>query len=193
MIDSLLRYLPKVRERDTLQRFGVAPGNYATMTLHRPSNVDDREVLAGIIDAISDFSRTQPVLWPVHPRARQMLEELKLSHTLNEASGLKLIDPLGYLDMLALNRSARLIMTDSGGLQEEATVLRVPCVTLRDNTERPVTVDSGCNHIAGNDPVGIRLAIDGALHRNGAQFHIPELWDGRAAMRIYNALLRAIH
>jgi len=190
MIDSLLTYLPKTQERDTLERFGVAPGNYATMTLHRPSNVDNRRVLAGIIDAISDFSRTQRILWPVHPRARKMLEELKLSHMLNEANGLKLIDPLGYLDMLALNRSARLILTDSGGLQEEATVLGVPCVTLRDNTERPITVEAGANRLAGNDPDRIRSAFSSALNGNGRKIRIPELWDGKAAERIVDVLSR---
>jgi len=188
MIDSLLAYLPKVQRRDTLQRFGVTRHNYATMTLHRPSNVDDRRVLAGIIDVITEFSQTLPILWPVHPRARKMLEQFKLLGLLDHGNGVKLIDPLGYLDMLALNRSARLILTDSGGLQEEATVLGVPCITLRENTERPVTIEAGCNHVAGNEPAGIRGAIDSALNRNGAEIRTPELWDGRASQRIVEVL-----
>ena len=192
MIDSLLTYLPKTQHRDTLQRFGLVSGNYATMTLHRPSNVDDRRVLAGIIETIAELARTLPIVWPVHPRARKMLDQFDLLPLLDHGTSVKLVDPLGYLDMLTLNRSARLILTDSGGLQEEATVLGVPCITLRENTERPVTVESGCNQVVGNHPVRIWEGVCSALARNGHHMTVPKLWDGNTAQRIVEVLRRFI-
>ncbi|HWO43246.1 MAG TPA: UDP-N-acetylglucosamine 2-epimerase (non-hydrolyzing), partial [Candidatus Eisenbacteria bacterium] len=130
MIDSLLRLLPKTEGRDTLERHGVEAGRYATLTLHRPSNVDEPTVLAGIIEVLIDLSRELPIIWPLHPRSKKNLAAGGLLERLQVAPGMKLTDPLGYLDMLALNRYARMIITDSGGLQEEATVLGVPCITL---------------------------------------------------------------
>jgi UDP-N-acetylglucosamine 2-epimerase (non-hydrolysing) len=190
MIDSLLRLLPKAEDRDTLARFGVEAGRYAVLTLHRPSNVDDAEVLNGIVEVLTEVSRTLPIVWPVHPRARKNLEAFALLERIERAPGLKLVPPLGYLDMLALNRRARLILTDSGGLQEEATVLRVPCITLRSNTERPVTVQCGCNQLAGNEPARIRSAIYAVLDGSAREICMPDLWDGRAAERIVDVLLR---
>jgi UDP-N-acetylglucosamine 2-epimerase (non-hydrolysing) len=190
MIDSLLTLLPKAENRGALERFGVGDGRYAVLTLHRPSNVDDPEVLGGIIEVLSEISRSVPIVWPVHPRARKNLEAFGFLDRLERCPGLKLTQPLGYIDMLALSRSARLILTDSGGLQEEATILRVPCITLRPNTERPVTVECGCNRLAGNDPSRIRSAIYSALDNSGRDIRTPELWDGRAAERIVDALIR---
>jgi UDP-N-acetylglucosamine 2-epimerase (non-hydrolysing) len=190
MIDSLLRLLPKAEDRDTLACFGVEAGRYAVLTLHRPSNVDDPEVLNGIVEVLSDVSRTLPIVWPVHPRARKNLEAFALLERIERAPGLKVAPPLGYLDMLALSRSSRLILTDSGGLQEEATVLRVPCITLRQNTERPVTVQCGCNQLAGNEPARIRSAIYAVLDGPAREICMPELWDGRAAERIVDVLIR---
>ena len=188
MIDCLLMQLPKTENRATLERFGVAAGGYATLTLHRPSNVDDRTVFSGIIDVMLDLSRDLPIVWPVHPRSRKMLEQLGLVHSVENSCGLKLVDPLGYLDMLTMNRRARMIITDSGGLQEEATVLGVPCITLRQNTERPITVEAGANRIVGNHPAGIRAAVSAVLTANERQIHIPERWDGKAAVRIVDVL-----
>lgn len=190
MIDCLLAHLPKTEHCDTLQRFGVDAGNYTTLTLHRPSNVDDQEVLSGIVDVVVELSQELPTVWPVHPRSRKMLEQFGLMRRVKSSSGLKLTDPVGYLDMLALNRSARMILTDSGGLQEEATVLGVPCITLRQNTERPVTVEAGCNRVVGNRPDAIRSAVWSVLNGNGNKIRIPELWDGKAAVRIVEVLMR---
>ena len=190
MIDTLLALLPKTEERDTLQRFGVEAGKYTTLTLHRPSNVDDPDVLKGIVEVILDLARELPIVWPVHPRSRKNLERFSVWGRLEESGGIKLSEPIGYIDMLTLNRRARMIITDSGGLQEEATILRVPCITLRSNTERPITVEVGCNQVVGNQPSGIRCAISSALNGNGREIRIPELWDGRAAERIVKVLTR---
>ncbi|HXG51584.1 MAG TPA: UDP-N-acetylglucosamine 2-epimerase (non-hydrolyzing) [candidate division Zixibacteria bacterium] len=188
MIDCLLALLPRAEGRGTFERFGVEPGGYATLTLHRPSNVDDPEVLEGIVEVLMEVSRGLPIVWPVHPRARKSLEAFRLAERVERCPGIRLAQPLGYLDMLALSRNARLILTDSGGLQEEATVLRVPCITLRNNTERPVTVECGCNRLAGNDPSRIRAAVLAALDSSGSSIGTPELWDGRAAERIVDVL-----
>lgn len=190
MIDCLLAQLPKTEQRDTLERFGVEAGQYATLTLHRPSNVDSPEVLSGIVKVMAELSRELSVIWPIHPRSSKMLAQSKLLHHIDCSPNFKLIDPLGYLDMLTLNRQARMILTDSGGLQEEATVLGVPCVTLRQNTERPVTVEVGANRLAGNQPEGIRAAIQSVLDAKEATIRSPELWDGRAAARIADVLMR---
>jgi UDP-N-acetylglucosamine 2-epimerase (non-hydrolysing) len=188
MIDSLLAHLPKTEGRDTLARLGLESDRYAVLTLHRPSNVDAPEVLAGIIDTLIDLSRELPIVWPLHPRSRKNLESVGLLKRVEAVPGIVLTDPLGYLDMLALNRCARMIITDSGGLQEEATVLAVPCITLRNNTERPVTIECGCNQLAGNQPGAIRAALFAALGKDRATIRTPELWDGQAAKRIVDAL-----
>jgi len=189
MIDSLLAQLPKTENRGTLQRFGVAADNYAMLTLHRPSNVDVPEVLSGIVDVMIELSRELPIVWPIHPRSSKMLEQFGLLPRIEPNPGFKLIDPLGYLDMLSLTRRARMILTDSGGLQEEATVLGVPCITLRQNTERPVTVEAGANRLAGNQPEGIRAAIQSIRDGKGPNIRIPELWDGKASVRIVDVLM----
>jgi UDP-N-acetylglucosamine 2-epimerase (non-hydrolysing) len=188
MIDCLLAQLPKTESRDTLQRFGVEVGHYAILTLHRPSNVDVPEVLSGIVEVMLELSRELPIVWPIHPRSSKMLAQSGLLHSIDRSPGFKLTEPLGYLDMLTLNRWARMILTDSGGLQEEATVLGVPCATLRQNTERPVTVEAGANRLAGNQPAGMRAAIRSVLDGNGPDIRIPDLWDGQAAIRIVEVL-----
>ena len=190
MIDCLVTHLPKTEKRDTLRRFSLEAGNYATLTLHRPSNVDVKEVLSGILNVILEISEKLPIVWPVHPRSRKMLTELNLLHIVENNQGLILTDPIGYIDMLALNRRARMIITDSGGLQEEATFLRVPCITLRHNTERPVTIEAGSNQVVGNQPAAIRSAIRSILNKKRTEIHIPELWDGRASVRIVDVLMR---
>jgi len=189
MIDCLLTLLPKAAERNNPAAFGVEAGRYAILTLHRPSNVDDPDVFDGILDVLAELSQTLPIIWPIHPRSRKNLERFGLLGKIDNCAGLKLTAPIRYLDMLALNRQARLIITDSGGLQEEATVLRVPCVTLRHNTERPVTIEAGCNQLAGNEPEKIRAAIYSVLDGKGREIHPPELWDGHAAERIVDTLL----
>jgi UDP-N-acetylglucosamine 2-epimerase (non-hydrolysing) len=188
MIDCLLAQLPKTEHRDTLQRVGVEAGAYATLTLHRPSNVDVPQVLCGIVEVMIELSCELPIVWPIHPRSSKMLAQSGLLHRIDRNPSFKLIDPLGYLDMLTLTRRARMILTDSGGLQEEATVLGVPCVTLRQNTERPVTVEAGANRLAGNQPAGIWAAIRSVLDAKGSDIRIPERWDGQTAVRIVDVL-----
>ena len=190
MIDCLFDQLPKTENRATLERFGVAAGGYTTLTLHRPSNVDDPTVFRGIVDVLIELSRELPIIWPVHPRSRKMLEALGLVQRVASSRGLRLTGPMGYLDMLTLNRRARMIITDSGGLQEEATVLGVPCITLRQNTERPVTVEAGANRVVGNHAAAIRAAVSSVLHENVGKIRVPEFWDGKAAVRIVDVFMR---
>jgi UDP-N-acetylglucosamine 2-epimerase (non-hydrolysing) len=192
MIDSLLAHLPKTEACDALERLAVESDRYATLTLHRPSNVDEPEILRGIIDVLVDLSRELPIVWPLHPRSRKNLEVMGLLSSLEAAPGMILTDPLGYVDMLALNRRARMIITDSGGLQEEAAVLGVPCITLRNNTERPVTVECGGNQVVGNQPGSIRAALFSALTRDRKTIRTPELWDGKAAARIADIVDRSL-
>jgi UDP-N-acetylglucosamine 2-epimerase (non-hydrolysing) len=189
MIDCLLKLLPKAADRNTPASFGVDAGKYAVLTLHRPSNVDDPDVFRGIVEVLAELSRTLPVVWPIHPRARKNLEAFGLLEKIAGSANVKLTGPVGYLDMLALNRQAKLIITDSGGLQEEATILRVPCVTLRHNTERPITIEAGCNQLAGNEPACIRAAISTVLDGPRREIHPPELWDGHSAERIVSTFL----
>ena len=177
MIDTLLAQLPAASFSRVSGRLGLTAGNYAVMTLHRPSNVDDDGTLRGILAAVGDLAARMPVVFPVHPRTRAHLA------TVPHSDGIVTIEPLGYLDFLALTSHARIVLTDSGGLQEETTALGIPCVTIRENTERPITVTEGTNRIAGTDPVRIRQGIAAALERTGAPPR-PALWDGKTAGRI---------
>jgi UDP-N-acetylglucosamine 2-epimerase (non-hydrolysing) len=153
-------------------------------TLHRASNVDEPKVLGGLLSALAHVSTRVPVIFPVHPRTRKMLADQGLSGMLERSPGLRLVDPMGYLEFLALTSQARLILTDSGGLQEESTALGVPCLTLRENTERPITVEQGTNLVVGTDPVRISEEADRVLDGKGKQGRVPALWDGRTAERI---------
>ena len=180
MIDSLLEHLPKARSRPVLSQLGLTPRGYAVLTLHRPSNVDDAEVLRKLLGAIGELSALKPVVFPVHPRTRKRIAEFGLE----VPPGLRLVEPQGYIDFLALTDGAALVLTDSGGLQEETTVLGVPCLTLRENTERPVTVEVGTNLLIGLDPERIVEEGRKALRGEGKRGRSPELWDGKAAVRI---------
>ncbi len=181
MIDSLHFYLRKAESSDVLDRLGLPAGGYGLVTLHRPSNVDDPAQLAGILDAMGEAGRELPLLWPVHPRTAKMLE----AHGIDPAAhGLRLVEPQGYLDFLRLMKDTRLVLTDSGGIQEETTVLGVPCLTLRENTERPITCELGTNVLVGTDPARIRAAIREALDGKRQAHQVPPLWDGHAAERI---------
>jgi UDP-N-acetylglucosamine 2-epimerase (non-hydrolysing) len=188
MIDTLVTLLPQARERGTVLRAGLGLDGqpYALATLHRPSNVDQPEGLRNILLALHDISRNVPVVFPVHPRTRQRLRQLGLEQ-LN--GGLRLVDPLGYLDFLALQASAAVVMTDSGGVQEETTFLGVPCLTMRENTERPVTVTVGTNTLIGQDTDRLRGEVARVLRRDGKRGTIPPLWDGRASERIADFIL----
>jgi UDP-N-acetylglucosamine 2-epimerase (non-hydrolysing) len=191
MIDTLYRNLERAQKSDALARFGVNPRQFCVMTLHRPSNVDDPETLAGILDALEVVQARLPIIFPVHPRTRSRIEEFHLADRVKGMRGMILTEPLGYLDFLQLYSNSRLALTDSGGIQEETTALGIPCLTLRQNTERPVTVTEGTNRVVGNDPEVIRLEALAALDRPAGPRRRPELWDGRAAIRIVDAIEEA--
>ncbi|MGH9827269.1 MAG: non-hydrolyzing UDP-N-acetylglucosamine 2-epimerase, partial [Blastocatellia bacterium] len=145
MIDTLYRSLGRARASTVLERLELEPGSFCVMTLHRPSNVDDLDTLAGVLKAVDTIQNELPVVFPMHPRTRDRVREFGLDGTIAKMAGLTVLEPLGYLDFLRLYSNSRLVLTDSGGLQEETTVLGIPCLTLRDNTERPVTVSQGTN------------------------------------------------
>ncbi|HEX4199622.1 MAG TPA: UDP-N-acetylglucosamine 2-epimerase (non-hydrolyzing) [Caulobacteraceae bacterium] len=191
MIDTLLTHLAQAEALDYPGRCGLARGRYATLTLHRPSNVDSPERLAGIVEAVTAAAGAIPIIFPVHPRTRRALESAGLIDAQNPtAAGVRAVDPLGYLEFLSLNRSARIVFTDSGGLQEETTALGVPCVTLRENTERPITVLEGTNRLGGVTRDGILAAAAEAIAQGAAPARRPEKWDGRAAERIVEIIDR---
>lgn len=187
MIDSLVYALPRAIELDAPRLYAVRPGEYAVVTLHRPSNVDDPVTLSELLAALQDLGREAPVLFPIHPRTRQRLAEFAL-HV--EVDGpVRIIDPVGYLEMLSLVAGAALVITDSGGLQEETSYLGVPCLTVRSNTERPVTISEGTNRLV---PSRHREIVDAAREvwghrRQGGGI---EFWDGQAAGRIVDILCR---
>jgi UDP-N-acetylglucosamine 2-epimerase (non-hydrolysing) len=188
MIDTLLRHLPAARLERIRDRVPVVERQYAVLTLHRPSNVDHPDTFRGILQAVNEVAREMPVVFPVHPRTRQRIAEMGLSEAVKP---LMLTDPLGYIDFLSLTSHARVILTDSGGLQEESTALGVACLTLRENTERPVTVTDGTNRVVGVDPARIVAGYRAAL-ADGNVRRIPPLWDGRAAERIKAILETAL-
>lgn len=190
MIDSLLAHL-KLSERSTIRAdLGVEGREYGVITLHRPSNVDSAETFLPLIDALTDVANDLPLIFPAHPRTRARIDEFGVGASI-ERSGIKLIEPLGYLDFMRLYSGARLVLTDSGGLQEETTALGIACLTLRENTERPVTIELGTNVLVGTDPDKIRSAAAESLAAAGRKASIPPLWDGHAAARICDELLRA--
>jgi len=187
MIDSLLKHLPRARESNIRQDLNL--NEYVVITLHRPSNVDDPETLKRILGALEKIGNRIPVIFPVHPRTRKMILELGSADRVVNAKGLLFIPPQGYLDFLSLYSGARLVLTDSGGIQEETTVLGIPCLTLRENTERPITVEKGTNKIVGTDPEKIVNEAFAALDEESKTTHrVPPLWDGHTAERILEAL-----
>jgi UDP-N-acetylglucosamine 2-epimerase (non-hydrolysing) len=186
MIDTLLGNLEKARDLDTLERLGLEAGGYALLTLHRPSNVDDPEKLEALFSALEEIHRELPILFPVHPRTMAAIERLRGG----KRPALQLTEPLGYLDFLRLMADARLVLTDSGGIQEETTALGVSCLTLRENTERPVTVTEGTNTIVGSDPETILAEARKILDGGGKSGRRPKYWDGGAAGRIVDVLER---
>ena len=171
-----------------LETLGLPSGGYAVLTLHRPSNVDDPVVLAKLLDVLEVVLADQPLVFPVHPRTRQKLAQFGLAARVAAQPKLRLVDPVGYLDFLQLMAHARVVLTDSGGIQEETTILGVPCLTLRENTERPVTVELGTNRLVGQQPERILTAYREVMRGGAASGRIPPLWDGRAAGRIVAVL-----
>jgi UDP-N-acetylglucosamine 2-epimerase (non-hydrolysing) len=184
MIDTLLRFRDATRARRAAARYGLEGRDYAVLTLHRPDNVDEQGQLGRVLDAVVSISRRTPVIFPMHPRTRKQLAGTELGRRLEAAEGVVLADPLGYLDFVGLLDGARLVLTDSGGIQEETTVLGVPCLTLRPSTERPVTVTEGTNTVVGTDVTKILAAADEILRGERGEPRRPQLWDGRAGERI---------
>jgi UDP-N-acetylglucosamine 2-epimerase (non-hydrolysing) len=190
MIDSLLSSKEQAERLPTLKNLGLTPGGYAVCTLHRASNVDDPRLLGGLLNAVAHVSTRLPVIFPVHPRTRKVIAEQGLSPIFERHPNLRAVDPMGYLEFVGLTSQAKLILTDSGGLQEETTALGVPCLTLREETERPITVEEGTNEVVGTDPDRIRQAADRILDGQGKKGRVPELWDGRASERIADLFAR---
>lgn len=182
MVDTLLANLSRALEAGILKKLDLTPGGYVLVTMHRPSNVDDSEVVGLWIRALEEITSLLPVVFPVHPRTAQRLTDI-------QGSAVQFIAPLGYLDFVALEAQAALVVTDSGGVQEETTVLGVPCLTVRDTTERPITVSEGTNRVVGTDPSTLLPAVKEVLEAP-PRARKPSLWDGHAAHRIADFLLR---
>lgn len=210
MIDTLFRHLEVARKSEIMERLGLSQDagvkKYALLTLHRPSNVDDRVVLEGLFGALNEIALKIPIIFSIHPRTLKRLQEFKLNDHVNYVDvGMKdfkelcldeyaprvlAVPPLGYLDFLCLMSNAALVLTDSGGIQEETTILGVPCLTLRKNTERPVTVREGTNFVVGNDPCKIREKAFDILENGIRCRRVPKYWDGKAAERIVKILAK---
>ncbi len=188
MIDALMRYADRAKQSDLLRRLGLEEEPYVLVTLHRPSNADKRTALEGILATLQQISREIRVVLPLHPRTRKRMEEFGLWASLERESGLLLIEPLGYVDFLCAMMHARGVLTDSGGIQEETTILGVPCLTMRNNTERPVTVECGTNQVVGTRGEDILKAYRALPESPAKPSSPPPLWDGRAAGRIVDLL-----
>jgi UDP-N-acetylglucosamine 2-epimerase (non-hydrolysing) len=187
MIDSLLDNLDKARSSGILSQLGLEPGRFVYVTLHRPSNVDVRDALSGLITELARLARRIPVVFPVHPRTRARMTDFALEG--HREQGFLILDPLGYHGSLCLAEKARLVITDSGGLQEETTFFRTPCLTLRPNTERPITLEIGSNRLT--TPATLRSDIEDLLAGPERLGQVPPLWDGRTAERVLDHLLAA--
>lgn len=190
MIDTLVSNLDKARQRRTYEKFDLKDNQYAFVTLHRPSNVDGRQTLSHIISCLEKLSKDMPVIFPVHPRTRKQLTLYGLWDKAEKITGLNLIDPLGYHDTISLVDNSRFVLTDSGGIQEETTFLKIPCLTLRPNTERPVTIIQGTNRLTSLET--LERDFDNLLNGTHPDGKIPEFWDGKTGERIVEVLLQQI-
>jgi UDP-N-acetylglucosamine 2-epimerase (non-hydrolysing) len=189
MIDTLRHMLARAGELEVAEEFGLKPGEYGVITMHRPSNVDHSGTLSALVDVLIDISHDMPFVFPVHPRTRDALARAGLRERMEKATNLRLLEPLGYLRFLSLTSRAGVIVTDSGGLQEESTALGIPCLTLRTNTERPITVDLGTSTLIGSDANMLRQCLRNVLNRQYKTGRCPDLWDGQAAVRIARILV----
>jgi UDP-N-acetylglucosamine 2-epimerase (non-hydrolysing) len=190
MIDTLLRCRRLAEQSPVLAEMGVSRGGYGLVTLHRPSNVDDPVVLRRLLFALGRIQERIDLVFPIHPRTARRIEEQGLGPLVAKMPRLRLVPPVGYLDFLALQSQATLVLTDSGGIQEETTMLGVPCLTLRENTERPITVEQGTNRLVGQDPEVLLAEAFRILDGGAVAGRVPDLWDGRAAERIAEVLER---
>jgi len=187
MIDALVENVEKARQRQLLTSLGLQEKPFVYVTLHRPSNVDEAGNLGAIMSELNRLSRQLPVIFPMHPRTKKMLSQFGIP--MQEGGHLRILDPIGYHDSLCLTERARLVLTDSGGLQEESTYFRTPCLTLRPNTERPVTVNLGSNRLTSPDR--LRLDIEHVLQNGARAGTVPPMWDGRAAERTLKEIIAA--
>lgn len=190
MIDSLIHFSEKAEESAIMDELNLDHQDYALITLHRPSNVDSKENFLNLLDAFQEIEKNIKIIFPIHPRSRKMIDSFGLHDKISAMKNLKLMEPLGYLDFMKLMHHAKLLLTDSGGIQEETTYLGIPCITMRENTERPVTVDIGTNILVGSDTELIKMEAKNILDGNGKKGQIPQLWDGKAAERIVEILVR---
>jgi UDP-N-acetylglucosamine 2-epimerase (non-hydrolysing) len=188
MIDSLLRHRAHARAPELVERLGLTPRSYALVTVHRPANVDRPEDARILLDVLEPLQERMPVVLPAHPRTRVMLDRHGLGDRLARLSRLHFIPPLGYSEFLYVMDRARVVLTDSGGVQEETTVLGVPCLTLRENTERAITIHEGTNRLTGMRPTAVIAAVDEILRNGPPPARVPALWDGHAAERIVGVL-----
>jgi UDP-N-acetylglucosamine 2-epimerase (non-hydrolysing) len=193
MIDTLLWLLPQAKSRGTLRENDLTPGEYGVVTLHRPSNVDAPEKLSRLLGVLEKTSERLRLVFPIHPRTQQCIERFGLADRLSAAKGICPLPPSGYLDFLAMTSQARLIITDSGGLQEESTALGIPCLTMRANTERPITIDQGTSTLVDNDPIKLLHCVDAVLDGSYKRGCRPLLWDGCASNRIAKLLAQQIN
>ena len=187
MIDSLIRHRPDFRKPAVWDQYGLADGNFIVLTLHRPANVDEEEQLNNLMTEIINHSRDLHLVFPVHPRAAKILNNTGISDP-----RLHMIEPLGYLEFNYLVERSKAVITDSGGITEETTVMGIPCMTLRDNTERPETIHIGTNELLGTDPSAIEPAMHKLFSGKWKKGSVPEMWDGRAAERIINHIINLI-
>ena len=191
MIDSLYNNLARAESSSIQDDLGLED-DYSILTLHRPSNVDDEGIFAGIISALEVIGQDIQIVFPMHPRTEKMAKQFSLYERIASIPGIKITGPVGYLDFVALMSKSKLVLTDSGGLQEETTALGIPCITLRENTERPITVTEGTNTIVGCDPELIKSTALDALTTGGKSGRIPDMWDGKTAHRIADVLINYI-
>ena len=191
MIDTLKENMPAIIRVGQMKSLGLVRGEYCVMTLHRPSNVDSKAGWRETLDILYDLCSKIKVVFPIHPRSKKMLEKHGLWQRLCRLPNMKIISPLGYIDFLNLVMNSTFVLTDSGGIQEETTYLKIPCLTMRRNTERPVTLSQGSNVLVGQDKKRIKAAVAHILHGGTRLFSIPALWDGKASSRIVKILLKA--
>lgn len=187
MIDSLYKNLARAKKLTTLRKLKIKPRKYCLLTLHRPSNVDEKKSLERIIKAAGEIQKSITVVWPIHPRSLKMIRKYKID--ISKLKNLIIISPASYLNFLNLMLNAKFVMTDSGGIQEETTAIGIPCLTLRDNTERPVTVSEGTNILAGTNPQRIIREANKIIRGKNKKGHTPKYWDGKTARRIIKILL----
>ncbi len=192
MIDSLIYFKEKAKVSNIKNQLSLDSDEYALVTLHRPSNVDNRENFLKLLDAFEEIEKEIKIVFPIHPRARKMIDTFHLQSKVSEMKNLMLLEPLGYLDFMNLMHSARLVLTDSGGMQEETTYLGIPCITMRENTERPVTTEIGTNTLVGNDTQLIIKESKKVLDGYAKKGQIPDLWDGKAAERIVQIIMKEL-